>query len=72
MLNVARDLVQVGTQLKGRSARKANEQANEATDENTGIKSAYGLSGSNAEKAAAAAELLDHEAFHYGRMSAVR
>ena len=70
VLNVARDLV--GTQSKGRAVWKANEQANEATNEKAEIKSAYGLSGSDAEKAAAAAELLDREAFHYGRTSTVR
>lgn len=67
VLNVARDLV--GTS-KGRSAQRATEELDETTNEKAQIKSAYGLSGSNAEKATAAAELLDHEAFHYGRTSA--
>lgn len=69
-LKVARDLV--GTQSKGGSAQRANEQLDETANEKAQIKSAYGLSGSNAEMAAAAAELLDHEAFHYGRTNAVR
>jgi len=56
-LNMARDLV--GTRTKGKCSEKENQ------------KSSYGISGSDAEKVAAAAKLLDQDAFHFGRTSNV-
>ena len=43
----------------------------EKSPENTTTKSSYGLSGSDAEKVAAALKLLDHDAFHFGRTNTV-
>ena len=46
-------------------------QGKEKPSEKTTAKSSYGLSGSDTDKVTTALKLLDHDAFHFGRTSAV-
>lgn len=62
---MARDLT--GTRLKGKPSDKSSGDVKARAK----AKPSYGLSGSDAENAAAATKLLEHDAFHFGRTSSV-